>query len=776
MTSVRGVVTLGALTFVMLAPTHVMADEPRAIRGVVVDELGGAIVGAQITIRDAAGAPVRTMTADASGTFLLEGLPPGKYEVLAENTLFEPVRMNVVVNDDANEEVLRIRLKIAGLTDCVVVSGRRVESKLSETPQQIQIVTREDIERSVAVDLTDVLKKNSGVDVIQYPGLLSGVGMRGFNPEFSGINKRSLLLIDGRPSGVTNLASLLLDNVDHVEVLKGPASSIYGASAMGGVINVITKRSRGPIAANVRLGAQSFGTSDLAGKVGGSLSSRVDFDASFNAFNQRDDYRVGSGEDKRAGYELGSRAVYPYSSYNSNDGWVRLGADVSRTWRIDGRVNVYRARDVQNPGDVFAEGTRTSRKNFDRSTSDMRVQGQLGRHVLSTTAYTAGEESQTTSVKSTNPAEQPYLPFLSFEGILDWKGLQVQDAWSWWRGNSLVAGIDSELVTSQTRRYLGTGERIGPFAADNRKRTVGAYAENTLTIKNGFTVIALGGRVDNIRTETRDTPFKTGFTPSATNFTIFNPSVGLKQVLVPGLRAHATMGRAFVPPDAGALTGFNTSIVGGRTQIIQGNPNLKPERSLSFDVGVERASQSSRLDVTYFHTRVTDRVVSNIVISNPPPPAPVTLSYVNALGARMRGLEIDIEQRANRWLGASASLTHYFTRREQLPTGERDINVVANNSLRASVDLDFGPVSGRVSARYIEGRRDLDFNTAGTPQIDYEDFAVVDLSAVYRLTRQHSVTLTVNNLLDRYYYEKLGFPHPGRTLGLKYVLDIGRRP
>jgi outer membrane cobalamin receptor len=248
-------------------------------------------------------------------------------------------------------------------------------------------------------------------------------------------------------------------------------------------------------------------------------------------------------------------------------------------------------------------------------------------------------------------------------------------------------------------------------------------------------------------------------------------------MLTPGIRAHGTVGRAFVPADARALTGFAENIVGGRTQISQGNPNLKPERSVSFDVGVERTSQASRLDVTYFQTKVTDRVVSNVVISNPAPPAPVVISFVNALSARMRGLEVDYDQRVNGHVGVSASLTHYFTRREQLPTtGERDINVVANNSLRASLDLDVGPLSGRVSARYVQGRRDLDFNTAGNPQIDYEDFAVVDLSTVYRLTRQHSLSLAVNNLLDTYYYEKLGFPHLGRAFALRYLLDIGRRP
>ena len=768
------------LSLVLLAgffPAPAIAAQGRPpLKGTIVDELGGAIVGARVTLRDAAAAIVATTVSDSAGAFSVDGVPAGKYVVEAETSLFAPGRVSVEIPEAAAPPAVQLALKVAGLTDSLVVTGRRVESRLSETPQEIQLVTREDLERSVAVDLTDALKKNSGVDVIQYPGLLSGIGMRGFNPEFSGINKHSLLLIDGRPSGVTNLASLLIDNVDHIEVLKGPASSVYGASAMGGVVNVITRKSRGPIAGSFDAGVSSFSTSDFQGKVGGSLTSRIDFDASAHLFNQRDDYTVGSGVDQRAGYRRTPNAVYEYSAYRNNDAWLRIGADVTRVWRVDGRVNFYQARDVQNPGDVFAEGLRLGRKDFDRSTSDVRVQGQLGRHVLSTTAYTANEDSHTTSVKSPNAADQPFLPYLNSEGFLSWKGLQVQDGWAWRKNSSLVIGLDSELVRSESLRYAGNGDRIGPFAADSTKRTIGAYAENTLNVNNGSTVVSLGGRVDTIKTETYDTPFKTGFVPSATTFTIFNPSVGVKQLLLPGIRAHATAGRAFVPPDAAALTGFSTATVGGRTQITQGNPDLRPERSFSFDVGVERTSVSNRIDVTYFQTAVTDRVVSNIILSNPAPPAPILLSFVNALGAHMRGLDLDVDQRIGRHVGLSGSLTHYFEHKEQLPTtGERTINVIATDSLRAGIDLDFGPFSGRFSARYLRGRKDLDFNTAGTPQIDYENFAAADVSAVYHLTPRHGLSLSVNNLFDRYYYEKLGFPMPGRALTFRYRLGLDRQ-
>ena len=129
----------------------------------------------------------------------------------------------------------------------MVVTARRAEAKIEETPQRIEIIGTEQIESTPSLDLTDTLKKNSSVDVIQYPGNLSGIGIRGFRPEFSGINKHSLLLIDGRPAMGTNLSLINMDRVERIEVLKGPASALYGSQAMGGVVNVITRESKGPL-------------------------------------------------------------------------------------------------------------------------------------------------------------------------------------------------------------------------------------------------------------------------------------------------------------------------------------------------------------------------------------------------------------------------------------------------------------------------------------------------------------------------------------------------
>ena len=728
------------------------------LNGIVTDESGGAINGVAITVRDASGVVAQTTTTDANGAFSLPALPAGRYEVEAQSPLFERTRVVLDVSQDRAPGPVRLTMKIAGLVESMVVTGRRVETRLSETPQKIEVIDARDIERSVAADITDVLKKNSGVDVVQYTGGLSGIGIRGFRPEISGINKRSLLLVDGRPSGVTNLSTLLLDNVDHIEVLKGPASAVYGASAMGGVVNIITRQSRGPVGGSGRVSFGSFNSSEFAGKAGGSVTPRLDFDVTGSVFNQRDDIRMGNGVRR------------PATSYKTYDGSARLGVDLAKTWRLDGKVNGYRGRDINTPGDVFSGVASQGRKNLEHASGDVRLSGQLARHLVSTTVYTAAEANHTVNVTTSNPLDVGFLPYLTFENALGWSGAQVKDAWGWSRSNNLLIGLDYERVKSESTSYTRTGALQAPFSADSRKNTVGLYAENTLNVNQGRTVVSLGGRVDRIEVKTVDTPLKTNFTPSTTTFTLFNPSIGVKQEIVSGLRAHATMGRAFVPADASALTGFTTNIIGGRIQINQGNPDLKPEHSVSVDGGLEVSNASTHFDVTYFRTTIKDRVVTNVLVSNPPPPAPIVLSAVNTLASHIRGMDVDLAHRLNPTVSVFSNVTHYFSRREQLPTGERNILNVPTNTVRAGVDVDWRRLSSRLSARYVQGRQDQDFNVAGSPVVDYPNFTVVDLSATYRVHPQHAVLLTVNNLSDTYYFEKKGYPLQGASFALKYRL------
>ncbi len=637
----------------------------------------------------------------------------------------------------------------------IVVTASRVETKRAETPQKIEVITREDIEQTLANDLTEVLKKTAGVDVIQYPGVLSGIGIRGFRPEFGGTNKHSLLLIDGRPAGTENLATVLLDNIERIEVLKGPASALYGSSAMGGVVNIITRRSQGPISGEAWVGYGSFDTRDLGARAGGDITDNLDFDLSASYYNQNDDFRMGSGD------------IRSHTSYRKHNVNGRLGINIAGSWRLDGKFDVYQARDVSLPGDIFNGETRQGSKDVDRVGGDIKLSNQFEQNTVSLTAFVAEEQSNYIRVTSRNEADQPFLPFKNFESEVNWYGLQAQNDWQWSEDHNLVVGIDYEHVAEENRSFRNTGEPRAPFSADYKKDTWGFYAENTFRFKNGNTVITLGGRYDRINTETLETPLKTDFTPSSASFGTFNPSLGFKQLLWPGWRLHATAGRAFVATDASRLTGFNERTIGGRLQITRGNPDLDPERSFTWDVGVEYADERWFFDLTYFRTKVEDRI-SRATISSPPAPDPIIISYINADSARINGLELEGSWQIAKPWSLFANVNYFFSRREKIGKQERDIRNVPRMTVRAGVNYTQGPWNGRFMARYLGKRTDNDWNVAGNPIIEYPTFTIADLYLQYRFSKAHSLSLDVNNIFDKNYFEKRGFNLAGRSFLLRY--------
>lgn len=267
--------------------------------------------------------------------------------------------------------------------DEVVVTATRSETKLKEVPAKVEVISSQDIEETVGQTLTEQLKKNSSIGVIEYPGALAGIGIRGFRPEFSGITKHSLVLINGRPAGATNLSTILSDNIERIEVLKGPASSLYGGEAMGGVVNIITKKNTDAFTALAELGFGSFSTNFQKAALGGGLGESFDFDITARRFDQNDDFKMGNGE---------TRAN---TSYRTQNGSLRLGADLGSSWRVDLRGDLYQGRDIEMPGNTFNGDTKSGIRERDRYGIDLMAEGKLSENnSLSLTAYKTNERSE----------------------------------------------------------------------------------------------------------------------------------------------------------------------------------------------------------------------------------------------------------------------------------------------------------------------------------------------------------------------------------------------
>ena len=184
-------------------------------------------------------------------------------------------------------------VSLENLMNMEVTSVSKKEQKLSQVAAAIFVVTPEDIERSEATNIPDLLRMVPGLNVAQINSNTWAISARGFNSQFA---SKLLALIDGR-AGYTPLfggvnwdtQDVPLEDIERIEVIRGPGGAVWGANAVNGVINIITKKAEATPGMLVTGGAgtqaQEFGTLQYGGKISGSTNYRI-----FTSYKNNDHY------------------------------------------------------------------------------------------------------------------------------------------------------------------------------------------------------------------------------------------------------------------------------------------------------------------------------------------------------------------------------------------------------------------------------------------------------------------------------------------------------
>src|SRR5579872_6374649 len=155
--------------------------------------------------------------------------------------------------------------------DPIVVTATRTPERLLDLVADVTVIDSDEIARSGAQGLLALLSRQPGVEIVQNggPGATSGVFLRGANAA------QTLVLVDGMriasaSSGAAALEAIPVEQIERIEILRGPASSLYGADAIGGVIQVFTRHGSGPVTGNVSAGYGTYNTWDAKAGVAGS--------------------------------------------------------------------------------------------------------------------------------------------------------------------------------------------------------------------------------------------------------------------------------------------------------------------------------------------------------------------------------------------------------------------------------------------------------------------------------------------------------------------------
>ncbi|MGH9943754.1 MAG: TonB-dependent receptor plug domain-containing protein, partial [Pyrinomonadaceae bacterium] len=265
--------------------------------GRVLDTAGAAIEGATITLRNVRTGAERSAIIPTDGTFTFAGLAPGEYElsVTAENFNAPPRAVTLRAGQESRgveirmvprgfDEFVTVNAGEQGYQAATATTAMRTDIALRDTPQSIQVITRQVIEEQQAVTIGDVVRNVSGVSVPNSSGgRAEDFTVRGFT------SSRNTYKDGFRNDFNSNRAAHETSNVERVEVLKGPASVLFGRLDPSGVVNLVTKKPLAEHHYSAQLIGGKFGLFRPSFDLGGPLNARKTLLYRFNAASENAD-------------------------------------------------------------------------------------------------------------------------------------------------------------------------------------------------------------------------------------------------------------------------------------------------------------------------------------------------------------------------------------------------------------------------------------------------------------------------------------------------------
>lgn len=735
----------------ILSPRPAHAD---TVRGRVRDPQDRPVANAEVIILRGQ-TVVATSRSGADGSFGPLTLAPGTYDVVVAAPGLRAAPKTITVTRDSKADV-DVALAIAARSESVVVSASQIESTLSRGTDSVTVIDRAEIDGRQLETVADALRGVPGFGVVQSGGrgALTSIFPRGGESDYT------LVLVDGIQQnafgGGFDAGHLATMDVDRIEVVRGPQSALFGNGAIGGLVHVITRQG-GPLRASGLFEGGGYGTFRTAVS-GTGTAGPWQFGASLDGLS--------TDGDTSARANLGGVKV-------SNADYDRAELAGGLTWsdRADRRIRID-ARGGRNevgaPGPYGSDpmarygGINTISRGHN-TTREVGVAATFGdaaafRHRANFTL--ADLKSRFVSPSFTNPTVAGDPTFdrsrrltARYQLDLDRSRAGISTGLEFIREraeNSFVTAADFETQVPINRGVTGLFVEARPSIGDKAFITAGLRAERI----------------------SRDAVEGDGFSrPLVLEEDVVwsvNPKVSAAWLVQPLTKIRFGAGTGIKPP--------NTFDIG-----FTNNPNLKPERSRSFDVGIEHtiAPGGVLVDATFFNNRYDDLIVA----------VPVSIRGANGYrtdniaNASARGLEIGVAARTARGFSIRGAWTFLHT--EVL--GDDGLETAAPSpykvgeplvrrpAQRGSLELGwdrsrthlFATVNGRGSVADLEPN-------FGSPVFQNAGYAVMALGGSYRVSRNLEMTGRVTNLFDRQYEEVFGFPSLGRAASIGIRVTTGR--
>ena len=609
----------------------------------------------------------------------------------------------------------------------IVVTASRTAQPLKAVGSAIDVFTAEDIAARPRFEVSDLLRQLPGISVNRSGqlGAQTQVRLRGAEANHTLVLINGIEVGDPVTGGEFDFANLLTDDVERIEVLRGPQSALYGAQAIGGVINIITVQGRGAPRYKAEAQGGSFGTYSVsasanAGGQGYGLAGSAAYLDSAGISQAID----GTEKDGHHNLTLNTRGHFDVSDI----------ASVSLALRY---VDSYGESDSQDfsfgsPTEglvIDSDNTRTSEAFYGKATGSLSLFDGAWEHIAS---------AALTDVTNNNFSGGAFS-FGSYGQKIDLS----------YQSNFIFAPEGGELAHTLTGYVQLKDETL-----ENRSAFPGPQNQRKSTQDIGY--------VAEYRMDIADQAFLSGAlryddTDLFENEATYRVSAAW-QIPETGLKVRASYGTGVSKPGFFELFGFDpTSFVG--------NPNLNPEKSEGWDIGADFVTSDNRasISLTYFSADLTDEIFTDFGVF------PFTVR--NQAGKSSRdGVEVSARYALTDNLNFAASYTYTDAKDDVGLQEVRRPKHIANASGfyrfmggRANVGLSFD---------YNGKSQDVVFTpTIPSGKTTLDDYVLATASASYAVTEQIEVFGRIENFFDQRYQEVFSY----NTMGLGAYMGLRMR-
>jgi iron complex outermembrane receptor protein len=684
----------------------------------------------------------------------------------------------VMVNLSENNPVVILLERDSVEFASIVITATRTRQSAEDLPQSINIIDEKTIEGFPATNTDDLLRMIPGINVNRSWGIFSrnaSVTMRGMPG-----SARSLILLDGVPlnktaGGTVSWHLVTPEEIEKIEVVKGPGSTMYGNNAMGGVINIITKQPKKRLEGFAGIGYGTYNT----------YQSQLNFSGNHSKDSKGFYWKLGSFYRQGDGYilepgEIKDSVNVDAFLYEGNFNGL-AGYSFSNNARIELDYRFY--KDKRGSGiKIFEEDG--SYESFTNNNLRLAFESRAGIFKFNAKAFYFNEyyyrqnENLNTSneykLVDTETDKDDFGLWLTFSGMII-------------KNNLFTAGFDLKNGTLDNAETYRTS--TDDIATWGNTLFLALFFQDEINLLDDKINMVAGIRLDHAKfyngaLEVKNPTSKTGFPGNLmeqfdeSSWYQISPKLGLNYWMYTTLRVYLNASTGFMPPKLDDLAGSRKIRRGFKIA----NPELIPESITSFEWGLDW-SISKKLDLkpTLFYSRGRDFqylvATGDFIDSGSEDPVPV-FQRQNVSSVEVSGAELGMSYTINNNLKLDVSYTRNQSEiLEYASSGSIDLtgkvlNEVPENLLYTGLTWENSYFNFNINYTFTDEQW---YDEENTEMI--ESYSLINLKISSMFFHHLQVSMDIQDLLDEQFIDRKGFLSPGRffMFEIKYTIHKNRK-